>query len=199
MAAPSTSHRRLAKVPRSRSSSRRPCARRRRSGKGLLAPCSFPCLGGDCRAGLAQDFGVFVFSVLVLVLFAPPAVQAGSPVFRIDPEALSGRIAQYLLGEPEAQAGLTAAASFGTNIQISDEHIPGRLISQTEPTIAVNPANDQNLVAGFHDLFPKTQDFVCRVAFTMDGGSTWNLGGATPLENSGDFCSDPAIAADAGA
>src|SRR2546425_249772 len=56
MAAPSTSHRRLATVPRSRSSSRRPCARRRRSGKGLLAPCSFPCLGGDCRAGLAQDF-----------------------------------------------------------------------------------------------------------------------------------------------
>ena len=140
---------------------------------------------------------VVVVSVLVLVLFAPPAVRAGSPVFRIDPEALSGRIAQYMLGEPESQAGSATGASFGTNIQISDEHIAGRLISQTEPAIAVNPANNQNLVAGFHDLFPKTQDFVCRVAFTMDGGSTWNLGGATPLENSGDFCSDPAIAADA--
>ncbi len=141
---------------------------------------------------------VFVVSmILIVVLFAPAPASAGTATLRIDPEALSGRVAQYLLGEPESEMGATGAAVFGPNIQISDEHISGRLISQTEPTIAVNPANPQNLVAGFHDLFPKTQDFVCRVAFTIDGGSAWKLAGATPLETSGDFCSDPALAADA--
>jgi len=61
----------------------------------------------------------------------------------------------------------------------------------------VSPANPGTLVAGFHDLFPKTQDFVCRIAFTADGGTSWTLAGAAPLQNSGDFCSDPALAADA--
>ena len=133
---------------------------------------------------------------MIGVLFAPTPASAGGSTLRIDPEALSGRIAQYLLGEPESEAGSAVAATFGLNIPLSDEHIPRRLISQTEPTIAVNPAKPQNLVAGFHDLFPKTQDFVCRIAFTVDGGATWNLGGSTPLQTSGNFCSDPAIAAD---
>ncbi len=143
-----------------------------------------------------MPFAIAVGLILIVVLFAPTPASAGGATLRIDPEALSGRITQYLLGEPESDAGTAPTAAFGPNIQISDEHIPRRLISQTEPTIAVNPANPQNLVAGFHDLFPKTQDFACRVAFSMDAGVTWTLGGVTPLETSGDFCSDPALAAD---
>ncbi len=118
-------------------------------------------------------------------------------MFRIDPEALSGRYAQYLLGESEIESGASAmGVTFGANIMLSDEHIAGRRISQTEPAIAVSPADSKNLVAGFHDLWPTAHDFVCRIAFTSDGGVNWDLGGAVPLEASGDFCSDPAVAAD---
>jgi hypothetical protein len=110
---------------------------------------------------------------------------------------LSGRIAEYLLAEPELSAGSPATgARFGANIRLSDEHFERRLISQTEPTIAASP-NGNNLVAGFHDLYPKTQDFVCRFAFTTDQGASWTLGEATPLQTSGNFCSDPALASDA--
>jgi hypothetical protein len=132
------------------------------------------------------------------VLFSPAPAGSGTATLRIDPEALSGRIAQYLLGETEVTPGSSAGGvRFGENIRLSDEHFAGQLISQTEPTIAVNPANGQNLVAGFHDVFPKTQDFVCRFAFTRDKGASWTLGGATPLQANGNFCSDPALAGDA--
>src|SRR5207249_1456641 len=75
-------------------------------------------------------------------------------------------------------------------------HFTKRIISQTEPFVAVNAANDQNFVAGFHDLWPKTQDFSCRFAFSSDGGENWQLGGAVPLQTQGNFCSDPALASD---
>ena len=136
--------------------------------------------------------------VLIGVLFAPTPARAAAPTLRLDPEVLSGRYAQYLLGESEIEVGTAAGGvKFGTNTRLSDEHIAGRLISQTEPAIAANPANSKNLVAGFHDLFPTGHDFVCRIAFTSDAGVTWTLGGATPLQASGNFCSDPALAADA--
>ena len=140
---------------------------------------------------------VLTVALLLLLLFPAP-VRSGTATLRIDPEALSGRIAQYLLGEAETESGSPQAdVPFGSNIRLSDEHFAKRLISQTEPAIAVNPANGSNLVAGFHDLFPHTQDFVCRFTFTTDGGTSWTLGGSTPLQTSGNFCSDSAIAADA--
>ena len=137
-----------------------------------------------------------LFATAFPVLFSPAVARSGTATLRIDPEALSGRITQYLLGEPELASGSAGSPLFGSNIRLSDEHFTRRLISQTEPAIAAAP-NGQDVVAGFHDLWPKTQDFVCRIAFTRDGGATWNLGGATPLQTSGNFCSDPALAADA--
>ncbi len=136
-------------------------------------------------------------AVLVLVLW-PVTSRSASSTFRLDPEALSGRITQFLLAEPEIQTGsATKGIQFGANVRLSDEHIAGQLISQTEPSIAVSPANPADLVAGFHDLFPTKNDFACRIAFTSDGGTSWSLGGAVPLQTSGNFCSDPAVAADA--
>src|SRR5947209_4287094 len=139
--------------------------------------------------------GASVATALSLALFLvlqPVGSQAGTTRLRLDPEVLSGRIAQFLLGESEltpASGGTLApsAATFGTDIRLSDEHLPRQLISQTEPAITASPANGQNLVAGFHDLFPRTQDFVCRTAFTDDGGRNWHLGGATPLQAQGNF------------
>ncbi len=143
--------------------------------------------------------GIVALATALVALLVPVPARSGTSTLRIDPEALSGRITQYLLGESEIESGSSkSGAQFGANVRLSDEHFARQLISQTEPSIAVSPANPGTLVAGFHDLFPKTQDFVCRIAFTADGGTSWTLAGAAPLENSGDFCSDPALAADAG-
>ena len=38
------------------------------------------------------------------------------------------------------------------------------------------------------------RDFACRFAFSNNGGDDWQLGGATPLQAQGNFCSDPALA-----
>src|SRR5712692_1613369 len=150
------------------------------------------------KAFAPTTLGVVVLAAALAAFLAPIPARSGTSTFRIDPEALSGRITQFLEGESEVATGTSqAGVKFGNNIMLSDEHFANRLISQTEPSIAVNPANPNNLVAGFHDLFPKTQDFVCRFTFTTDGGSNWTRGGATPLQTSGNFCSDPAIAADA--
>jgi hypothetical protein len=150
------------------------------------------------KAFAPTTLGVAVLAAALAAFLAPIPARSGTSTFRIDPEALSGRITQFLEGESEVTTGTSqAGVKFGNNIMLSDEHFANRLISQTEPSIAVNPANPNNLVAGFHDLFPKTQDFVCRFTFTTDAGSNWTRGGATPLQTSGNFCSDPAIAADA--
>jgi hypothetical protein len=141
--------------------------------------------------------GIAASATVLALLLWPATSRSASSTFRLDPEALSGRITQFLLAEPETETGsATKGVAFGANVRLSDEHIAGRLISQTEPTIAVSPANPANLVAGFHDLFPTKNDFACRVAFTSDGGASWSLGGTVPLQTSGNFCSDPAVAAD---
>ncbi|MGQ0797503.1 MAG: hypothetical protein ACT4OI_06555, partial [Methanobacteriota archaeon] len=98
---------------------------------------------------------LLVVSVVVLTLVSVPSpAVAGGSTLRIDPEALSGRITQYLLGESEIESAASSSGGgkvvFGANVRLSDEHIPTRVISQTEPTIAVNPANADNLAAGFH-------------------------------------------------
>lgn len=67
--------------------------------------------------------------------------------------------------------------------------------TQYEPTIAVNPLDPGNLVAGFFD-WTNTNRVVCRPASTEDGGTTWTVGGPTPLLGDTTFCGDPSIAAD---
>jgi len=63
-----------------------------------------------------------------------------------------------------------------------------------EPAMTANPAVPGNLVAGFFDN-PRGSEFLCRVAWTADGGSTWNPAGPAPLEGSNDSCFDPSLAA----
>src|SRR5919109_5168488 len=108
---------------------------------------------GNSRLPLV--FGTLAFSCTLALVAAPSRAYSDGGTFRIDPEALSGRIAQYLLGEPESQTGTsTGGVTFGPNIRLSDEHIARRLISQTEPSIAMAP-NGSDAVAGFHDLLPR--------------------------------------------
>ena len=39
--------------------------------------------------------------------------------------------------------------------------------------------------------------FVCRAAFTLDGGTGWTSGVSTPTHAAGDASADPSVAADA--
>ena len=150
------------------------------------------------KAFVPTTLGVVVLAAALAAFLVPIPARSGTSTLRIDPEALSGRITQFLEGETEVATGTSqVGVQFGTNIRLSDEHFANRLISQTEPSIAVSPANQNNLVAGFHDLFPNTQSFVCRITSSNNGGGSWTLGGAVPLQSSGNFCSDPAIAGDA--
>lgn len=84
---------------------------------------------------------------------------------------------------------------FGTDIELSRD-LPSSLV-QREPTIAANPKNRKNLVAGFFGRITADGNPKCWFASTLDAGSTWTFGGATPLGTSFDGCADPALAADA--
>ncbi len=119
----------------------------------------------------------------------------------LDPESLSGRIPDIIEHGISSSQPTTFQASttftWAPNLEVSVEHFaPGVIISQTEPTIAVSPANPNIVVAGYHDLFPTVDDFACSFSFSTDGGVSWNFGGAVTLVKPSDFCSDPALAAD---
>jgi len=96
-----------------------------------------------------------------------------------------------------AQARRPRAVRFEPNIQLGGVPSTDSGVEQEEPTIAVNPANPANLVAAFHEFY-ETQNFdlPCGFANSVDGGRTWTWRGLAPRISSGDFCSDPALAAD---
>jgi hypothetical protein len=70
------------------------------------------------------------------------------------------------------------------------------MLSQNESAIAANPRNPDNLVAVFQGRLAPGDPRSCFFAFTIDRGKTWQVGGRAPLEGPGDFCADPAVAAD---
>ncbi len=88
-----------------------------------------------------------------------------------------------------------APVQFGANIELSGS-LPASLF-QREPTIASNPKNPLNLVAGFFGRGVSGGPQNCWFVSTADAGTTWTLGGAVPLNGSFDLCADPALAADA--
>jgi len=85
--------------------------------------------------------------------------------------------------------------TFEADLRLSDQPFT-RAVHQREPTIAVNPKDSLNLVAGFFDRLPSVPDRVCRVTFTRDGGKTWTLAGFVPKQNPNNGCGDPSLAAD---
>src|SRR2546428_2312772 len=107
-----------------------------------------------------------------------------------------------------ARAQSTSATTGGPPVRFSaDFRVSGDArfsnnSDQEETTIAVNPRDPLNLVAGYHDtreINPIPGAEICRFAYSTDGGATWTAGGQTPLEEepSQTFCADPSIAADA--
>src|SRR5258708_2037264 len=93
--------------------------------------------------------------------------------------------------QPLPSPGKTGSVSGGSNIDMSNEPGP-----QSETSIAINPANPEQIVAGSNEIFRLPM----RGYFSTDGGSTWgavDLPLPPPLNGSGtDFGSDPAAASD---
>jgi hypothetical protein len=81
--------------------------------------------------------------------------------------------------------------AFGNNVDASHE-----CGSQSETSIAINPRNNQNVIAGSNEI----QRLPMRAMFSTDGGQTFtgvDLPLPPPLTNNGfDFGSDPAVAFD---
>ena len=92
----------------------------------------------------------------------------------------------------------STTATFGPNIRLTGfDQSYVNAVNQREPAIAANPRDPNNLVTGFFDRYPTTQDPICGVSYSTDGGRTWNPGGATPVIP-GSFltCGDPSLSAD---
>lgn len=87
-----------------------------------------------------------------------------------------------------------ASAVFGPNVRVVPQATEMR--PQTEPTIAINPSNPDNVVIAYHDAYGFY--FGISVVYSLDGGVSWLGPIRMPLANSiFDFLlSDPALAAD---
>lgn len=91
----------------------------------------------------------------------------------------------------DGNTGTVPQQTFGTNVDASNE-----CGSQSEESIAINPANTQNVIAGSNEI----QRLPMRAMFSMDGGATFT-GVDLPLppartKNGFDFGSDPGVAFD---
>jgi hypothetical protein len=93
--------------------------------------------------------------------------------------------------KPIAKPGLTTSVTVGPNVDVSNEPGP-----QSETSIAINPSNSSQIVAGSNEIFRLPM----RGYFSSDGGKTWG-GVDLPLppprtSNGIDFGSDPGVAWD---
>ncbi|MGH3065814.1 MAG: sialidase family protein, partial [Gaiellaceae bacterium] len=89
-----------------------------------------------------------------------------------------------------ALAAAGASGAHGPEVNIS--RLPG---AQSEPTVAIDPSNDQVLLAGSNDLAEGSMP----VYSSTDGGATWETGTTAPQPPSRDAscAGDPGVAIDA--
>jgi hypothetical protein len=90
-----------------------------------------------------------------------------------------------------SNSGSLGQISFGSNVDASHE-----CGSQSETSIAINPANTDNVIAGSNEI----QRLPMRAMYSTDGGNTFtgvDLPLPPPRTNNGfDFGSDPGVAFD---
>ena len=88
------------------------------------------------------------------------------------------------------------AVRFGPNLLLSDETRSPQVANRVESTIAANPLDLANLVAGYQVFGCQMKPCACRVVATHDGGATWSLPVFAPLSTPADHCRDSSLAAD---
>ena len=139
---------------------------------------------------------------VIAVLAAVLLVATAAPVLAAKPTsngyASASWYQKYLTVSANADSlcdgntGTVPQQTFGSNVDASNE-----CGSQSEESIAINPANPQNVIAGSNEI----QRLPMRALFSNDGGTTFS-GVDLPLppartNNGFDFGSDPSVAFDA--
>ncbi|MCD6256084.1 MAG: hypothetical protein J7J44_07425 [Deltaproteobacteria bacterium] len=102
-----------------------------------------------------------------------------SPLIRLEPETSNGSVKWHI------RTSITSG-SIDIHIYPSSNH-------QSETSIAINPANLNNLLIGATTLV--NWDYKQGYYYSLNGGITWS--GADTLPGIGDVTSDPAVAFDA--
>ncbi len=84
--------------------------------------------------------------------------------------------------------------TFGANIHVG---APDSELRQSDPSVAVNPIDPDNMVVLYREVNPAGSPLVvCRFATTFDGGSTWQIGPPVPLQKKDSLCDQPSAVAD---
>jgi hypothetical protein len=127
---------------------------------------------------------------LVLAAVALPSLPAaGAPLGDAKPSWWSKY--QFLKKHGPRAPSVAAPITAGTNVDVSNEDDP-----QSETSIAIDPSDPSNLVAGSNEIFRLPM----RGYFSSDGGRTWggvDLPLPPPIRHNGyDFGSDPGVAWD---
>jgi hypothetical protein len=85
----------------------------------------------------------------------------------------SQQAVNYFPSSDECQGNLGSNIKVNQNcLNISDPKLQGRAQAQNETSIAVDPNNPQHVLASFNDY--RRGDGTCGVAYSLDGGRTWN-------------------------
>jgi hypothetical protein len=148
---------------------------------------------------------LFALCLAVLLLFVGAAL-AQSPPPRGNLRLKSGGVgSQVSPDDPSAGPSAPSSTKDGPWFQWSKNiNVFPDANEQDEPTIAVNPRDNNNIVVGNHErqgpAFPAA--IVCAFQASFEGGATWTRFGSTPLQGplfpatDGHSCSDSVLTAD---
>ncbi len=150
-----------------------------------------------------------ILAMVAMMWPSTPMVASAQPSYPRDALRLrSGGVASQVAGELDTESFSPSPSRDRPPFQWSKNvNVFPNPFEQDEPTIAVNPADPQNIVVGNHErqgLSPKP--IVCAFQASFDEGASWTRFGQTPLQGpnfvrgvaGGHSCSDSVLAADRG-
>jgi len=142
-----------------------------------------------------KRIGLAAVAVVTVALVASAARAPAGNVSSYDEASWYGKYLAVSGQEPitcSSNTGSLGQIAYGSNVDASHE-----CGSQSETSIAINPANKKNVIAGSNEI----QRLPMRAMYSTDGGKTFtgvDLPLPPPRTNNGfDFGSDPGIAFDA--
>src|SRR5438445_4039950 len=108
-----------------------------------------------------------------------------------------GSLSVALLTYSHLQAAGPEAVQFRPDVRLSGDQPFTQAITQREPSMAASPRNPGNVVTLYKDVTSSSGNSAVRVAYTLDGGTTWSLGPFAPLRVEPGSSGDPSVVAGA--
>jgi hypothetical protein len=157
---------------------------------------SFFCRNGPNKTIPSLLIAVGIISLLALPLFHNESTvrtvkAAPLNLTRLQTKLLSGFASFELLSNEDSESGSSSGPSnyFPTSqngcsvsiqgnikvnqncLNLSDADLQGRGQAQNEPSVAANPNNPSQIIAGYNDY--RRGDATCGTSYSLNGGSTW--------------------------